>query len=118
MIAAPIIAAIKQTIADARAGAEPPIEMRAEALAARYRELSGPEAERFKLDEVVKFVLQETGRELHAYAADLVPQNHVAFPNEDAHAARQVRIITGKATVPGASGTMESCGHGQPENAR
>jgi site-specific recombinase XerD len=98
LVAAPIIAAIKQTIADARAGAAPPVEMRAEALAARYRELSGPDAERFKLDEVVKFVLRETGRELHAYAADLVPQNHVAFPNEDTHAARQVRIITGKAT--------------------
>ena len=47
---------------------------------------------------VVKFVLQETGRESHAYAADLVPQNHVAFPNEETHAARQVRIIAGKAT--------------------
>jgi integrase len=98
LVAAPIIAAIKQTIADARAGTASPVEMRAEALAARYRELSGPEAERFKLNEVVKFVLQETGRELHAYAADLVPQNHIAFPNEETHGARQVRIITGKAT--------------------
>src|SRR3954447_1520337 len=62
-----VVAAMKREIKRARATLRPPQEMRVEDLVRRYRELKGigdAEAERFALDDIVKFVLNQTGQSL------------------------------------------------------
>jgi hypothetical protein len=66
--AAPIIAALKARIAQARATLKKPIEARAEALAEAYRaqQASDPAAaQAFVLTDVIGFVLQQQG---HSWA--------------------------------------------------
>lgn len=96
-VAAPIIAGVKKAIQDARMTLKPPIEIRAEELAARYRALSGEDAAAFKLTEVIQFALRETGQSIPKFVQVLPSQTTVLLPNADP-VSRQVALLTGAAT--------------------
>lgn len=95
--AAPIIAGIKKAIQDARTKLKPPVEIRAEELAARYRALQGDDAAAFKLTDVLQFALRETGQTIPQFVQTLSPQTTVLLPSSDP-VSRQVALLTGAAT--------------------
>jgi integrase len=96
-IAAPIIAGVKQAIQDARLKLKPPVEIRAEELAARYRALTGEDAAAFKLVDVLQFALRETGQSIPKFVQAMSPQTTVLLPGTDP-VSRQVALLTGQAT--------------------
>jgi hypothetical protein len=80
-VAAPIIAGVKHAIEEARVKLKPPVEIRADELAARYRALQGDDVGLFKLTEVMQFALRETGQSIPTFVQALPPQSTVLLPS-------------------------------------
>jgi hypothetical protein len=96
--AAPIIAALQFKIQTARETLRPPVESHAAALAARYRELNGAEAEIFILDDVIRFALQQGGHSLTDYGRRLNSTHGVAEQAIGQDTRNRIDFIIGKAT--------------------
>ena len=96
--AAPIVERVWREIERARATLRPTLDMRAEDLILQYKGLKGAEAERFALNDVVKFVLEQTGQSIADYHKELPTHGGLSFSPSSPQSDLMVSII-GRKTV-------------------
>jgi hypothetical protein len=97
LVAPEIVSNIKKSIKQARATLRPPADVRVEDLAAKFKELKGADAERFVLDDVVRFVLNQTGQTLADWHKSLPSYDGLAF-KQGSPQQNLLETLTGRKT--------------------
>lgn len=93
-----IIAGLKRRIEQARATLQTSERTEAAALAERFRQLRGTDADKFVLEDVLEFALKQGGHALADYGRRLVAVSGMVDDALDEASLNRLEIITGEAT--------------------
>jgi integrase len=96
-IAAPIIAGLKQAIDTARTTAKPPVEVRAEEIAAQIRAMQSDDAAGAKVTRLLTEVLRDHGHSVTKWWQAKSPQTTVLLAPSDP-VAQKIALLTGTKT--------------------